>query len=144
MRRLRRFVALPGPERRLLVTAALLLSLVRLGLFALSFQTGRRLLGLLARLPRRVNARPLPPERVAWGMAVAARHTPGTWTCLVQALALQLLLQRRGHTARVRLGATRRASGEFAAHAWVECEGRPLGGASLVPSFTPLPALEGK
>ncbi len=143
MRRLRRFLALPGPERRLLVTAALLLSIVRLGLCALSFQTVRHLLGLLARLPRRVNTRPLPPERVAWAMAVAARHTPGTWTCLVQALALQLLLRRHGHTAELRLGVARLASGEFAAHAWVECAGQIVAGDAERAEFTALPPLAG-
>ena len=145
MRRLRRFLALPPPERHALVAAALLLPLVRVALLAVSFQTLRRLLASLARPPNAVNAvRRLPPERLAWTMTVAARHLPGTWTCLVHALALQLLLHRHGHPATLRLGVARQGSGEFAAHAWVECEGRPVGGASLAPGFTPLPALEGK
>ena len=145
MRRLRRFVALPAPEKRLLVTAVLLLPLVRVALLAVPFQTLRRLLATLARPPNVVNAvRRLTPERLAWAVTAAARHMPGTWTCLVQALALRVLLYRHGHPATLRLGVARQGSGEFAAHAWVECEGRPVGGASLASGFTPLPALEGK
>ncbi len=129
----------------MLLAAALLLPIIRLALSALPFQTVRRLLALLARSPRRADAaRSLTPDRVAWATTVAARYVPGRWTCLVQALVLQLLLLRHGHAASLRLGVARHGSGEFAAHAWVECRGRPVLGESLAVAVTPLPALERK
>ncbi len=126
------------------MAAAVLLPIVRMALFALPFPTVRRLVAFLAHVPpRAASARQLLPDRVAWATAAAARHLPGTWTCLVQALVLQALLSRHGHLATLRLGVARHRSGAIAAHAWVECEGRPVGAAAVATTFTPLPALEG-
>ncbi|MFZ5475953.1 MAG: lasso peptide biosynthesis B2 protein [Myxococcota bacterium] len=55
-----------------------------------------------------------------------ARFVPGA-TCLVQAVATQELLARRGHAAEIRLGVTR-DGGALRAHAWVEAAGVVLVG----------------
>ena len=47
--------------------------------------------------------------------------------CLVRSMALQRLLERDGIEGGRLVVGVRRRSGEFAAHAWVELQGRPLG-----------------
>ena len=96
MTRLGRFLRLSPADRRLLVTAALLLAAIRLGLTLLPY---RRLRGLVDRLavaaPRRQPAPPASPERIAWAVTRASHSVPGA-TCLTQALAARVLLERRG------------------------------------------------
>ena len=127
MRRLRRFLDLPAAERDLLVRALLLVGLVRLGLWLLPFQTLRRLLARAARtpLPGDVAGHPS-PERVVWAVEAASRYVPETRTCLVQALAARVLLVRRGHQVRLRIGVTKSKEGRLEAHAWVESEDRSI------------------
>jgi hypothetical protein len=145
MRRLRRFLALPAPERGLLLRAAILLSGVRLGLWLLPFQALRRFLARLAQVPAHGRgARSLSPGRIVWAVGAASRIVPGTGTCLVRALAAQVLLARRGHPAQLRLGVARNEKGRLEAHAWLETQGAIVIGGEESPShFAPLPPLEG-
>lgn len=55
----------------------------------------------------------------------AARFLPRA-TCLPQSLALARMLRQKGVAANVRIGV--KAGSGFAAHAWIEIDGRPLGG----------------
>jgi hypothetical protein len=66
------------------------------------------------------------------------RLIPGA-SCLTQALAARILLGRRGYVTELRLGVGRDAAGRFAAHAWLERDGRITIGAAPVAQFTPLP-----
>ena len=85
---------LPRSERRLLVTAALLLAAIKLGLTVLPYQRLRRLVDRLARsAPRRRLAPSASPERIARAVTRASRSVPGA-TCLPQALAAKVLLDR--------------------------------------------------
>jgi hypothetical protein len=72
-----------------------------------------------------------------------SRLIPGA-SCLTQALAAQILLRRRGYVTELRLGVGRDAAGRFAAHAWLERDGRIVIGAAPVAQFTPLPAFSAK
>lgn len=78
-----------------------------------------------------------------------AHRLPVRTTCLVRAVALWLLLRRRGLTACVRLGVRRSAGaieglnesagkGGLEAHAWVEIGGVPVLGAQEATGFTPI------
>ena len=51
-------------------------------------------------------------------------HLPGDTRCLTQSLVLTALLARRGVPASVVIAVS--TNGAFAAHAWVERDGRPL------------------
>ncbi len=138
MTRLGKFLRLPPTDRRLLMTAALMQAAIRLGLALLPY---RRVRGLVDRLARTsLSRQPTPavsPERIAWAVATGSRLVPGA-ACLTQALAAQLLLERRGHPARVRVGISRTEGAELLAHAWLESDGRiVLGGADLT-KYTPL------
>ncbi len=65
-------------------------------------------------------------QRTGRLLGLAARGHILPMTCLVRALALRRLLERRGISSRLRIGADWSASG-FHAHAWVEVEGRAVG-----------------
>jgi hypothetical protein len=121
--RLRKVVDLPPPQRRLLLEAALVLAAVRLGLLLLAFRTLRRLLARFAQPgdPTRSN-----PAQVAWAVNLSSRWVPCS-TCLVRALAAQLLLARRGYSSRLHIGAAGDLE-RFRSHAWLECQGQILVG----------------
>src|SRR5688500_11786021 len=97
MTRLRKFRRLPSQYRRLLVQAAVLLGVVRLGLRLVPFPTWRRLLARLIRAPGGAGAgQAAAIPQVVWAVTTASRYVPAA-TCLAQALAAQALLGRRGH-----------------------------------------------
>src|SRR5438309_7889981 len=105
---LRRFLTLPTADRRRLVEAALFLGAIRLGLRLLPFGTLWRLLNRA--LPASISlptTRSLSPDRIAWAVSVISPYVLGVRPCLPQALAAQLLLVRRGFSARLRLGVAR-------------------------------------
>jgi hypothetical protein len=144
MKRLGKFLRLPSGDRRLLVTATVLLAAIRLGLALLPYRKLRGLVDRLARVsPRHYLAPPALPDRIAWAVTRASRAVPGA-TCLTQALAASVLLERRGHPARVRVGIGRAEGAALFAHAWVESEGRVVLGGTDLARYTPLSALEGE
>jgi hypothetical protein len=145
MERLHKYLCLPATDRRLLVKSALLLWAVRLGLSLLPFQTLRRLLAGMTRRPVGLQeTEQASVDRVVWAVAVASPYVPEA-TCLIQALATQVLLGRQGHAASFHIGVARSAAGQFQAHAWVEYQGKiVLGGTDALSRFTPLPPLERK
>jgi len=64
-------------------------------------------------------------RRAAWLVDVAARPIPVASTCLTRSVTLWWLLRRRGVPAEIRLG-VQHDTPEFAAHAWVEVDGKPV------------------
>jgi hypothetical protein len=91
---------------------------IRLALAVAPLRRVRSALAVGAARPARAAAS---PGAVARAVARAARVVPGA-TCLVQSLALQRLLARRGHRARLRLGFEKAEGGSFRGHAWIEAE----------------------
>lgn len=145
MRRFRRFLALPPTERWLLLKVAFLLGVIKLGLRWLPFGTLLRLLSHVAEASIGLPApTPYAPDRIAWAVAVASSYLLRVRPCLVQALAVRLLLVRRGYPARLRLGVARGEHGRVQAHAWVETDGRVVigGSASELRRYTPLLAVD--
>jgi hypothetical protein len=142
MTRLGEFLRLPPVDRRLLVTAAVLQAAIKLGLALLPY---RRLRGLVDRLARTGRLRQLAPpasaERIVLAVTRASRVVPGA-TCLPQALAAKVLLERRGHPAYVHVGVMRADDARVLAHAWVESAGRILLGGGDLAGYTPLSAFE--
>jgi hypothetical protein len=145
MRRLRKFLTLSGPERRLVVKATVLLTLVRLGLGRLPFTTLHRLLAGRHGGRRGVTTgdRAL-TDLVVWAVDAASRHVPGRTTCLTRALTVQAMLAWGRYPSRLHVGVVRGRQGQLEAHAWVECDGRILvgGSASEIGEFTPLAAFD--
>lgn len=143
MKQLHKFLSLSPAERRLLVSVALYLVASRLGLWVLPFRT------LLDRLPNVASEQDplcrsvrLPLEKIAWAVAVVSQYLPGTRNCLVQGIATQVLLARRGYTACLRIGVAKDEDGRLKAHSWVECDGHVVVGGAGVSQFTPLPPFQ--
>ena len=144
MRRLRKFVDLSWPDRRLLLAAMLVLGSVTLGLRLLPLLTLQRLLLRLAnwRCGFRIAQRPA-AQRIAWAIRTAGYALPHA-TCLPQALAAHFLLIRYGYPAEVQIGAARNKAGIFEAHAWVTGEsGIIFGGLADLARFVPFSVLGG-
>src|SRR5438445_4686679 len=143
MKRLGKFLRLAQAERVLLLEATLLLGAIGLGLRLLPFVRLRELLYRLSRPRDGLRPQtPLSATRIAWAVERMSRAVPGARSCLVQALAAQVLLARRGHEACVRIGVARPPDGSLEAHAWVEGDGAVLLGGQPAPQFTPLATSE--
>lgn len=138
---LRKLIGLPPSERWLLVRVALLVVGVRLALALLPWRALHRLAGRAARpAARAVQPAPVPVDRLRWAVEATSRRVPGA-VCLTQALALQILLGRRGQASELRLGVARGDGPALEAHAWLESEGRILIGAADRERYVALPAL---
>ncbi len=134
----RKFVSLSPAERRLLADAALCVAFVRLGLWLMPFQNLRRLLARRAdRSGLSVHSPKLTPERITWAVRASSRFVPQA-TCLTQALAAQVLLQREGYPAHLRLSIALEKS-KLQSHAWVESQGKIVIGGSSLERLTSLP-----
>lgn len=111
---------------------------VRLALWALPFG---RVLAYAARPANR--SQQIPDQavgnahRMAGSFEAASRFVPRA-TCLVRALALQVLLARKGIPSRTHLGVQKTNSTQLAGHAWLECEGEILMGGEAVGEIVPL------
>ncbi|MFT7880346.1 MAG: lasso peptide biosynthesis B2 protein [Sulfurimonas sp.] len=123
--RIRRFFALRGEEKELFVEAYVTLGLMRAALLLFSF---KRLTRSLKQRKSADEMMPLDEEKRQGAMVVgraitkAAAHTPWESACLVQALAAQRMLQKRGIPGVFYLGAMReKQDGELKAHAWSQC-----------------------
>jgi hypothetical protein len=149
MTRLRKFVALDSESRRLFLQAYYLLGAMRFALLTSSF---KRLVSGLSMHRSIVEQMPLEDgklataHRVGWAVCTAVRFTPWNSTCLVQVLAAQRMLQRRGIGGAFYLGASSGEEGgerrPLMAHAWLKCDDEFITGESgherytVVSSFT--------
>ncbi len=144
MRLLRKFVGLSSIDRRLLLSAALVLGLVGAALRLFSF---RRLLHLADELPQRFSKRAnsLSPssERIVWAVTAVSRRMPFGAGCLTQAFAAKILFACWGYPALMRIGVSRGEDGRLEAHAWVETQGVIVVGAPASSRFTVLPRFDG-
>lgn len=122
MTALRRFLRFPPRERRLLIQATVLLTLVRAGLPLLPFRVLLRLTRGMERPVRPRRGGDIPVHCITWAVRRASRLIPGA-TCLTQALTGRVLLARAGHPSELRIGVRKSPAAGFEAHAWLEHEG---------------------
>jgi len=122
MGRLRSFLALPTPRKRLIVLALALTLFVRAGLALGSF---RRTGSLLGRLPASGN-RGVGHSEIRWAATIAGNQVPNT-TCLPRALVAHTLCRRYGHESDLYVGVDRESE-TFVAHSWVESHGEVVVG----------------
>jgi hypothetical protein len=132
-----KFLRLSWREQKLVAGAVLALSAVRIGLVALPFATVR---GIVARRYRRLDDKTSRPalERVTWAIEAASHYVPGGSNCLVRALASEYILGHLGYPCELKIGVAKGAAGEFAAHAWLESDGRVVIGEFEVDRYTAL------
>ena len=125
MRRVRKFLSLSLREKILLLKAAILVCHIRLELTFLSFSSLQNLLTKTAK--RQIHSTPSPKYRfsvdqLAGSFAAVCHYVPKA-TCLIQALAIQVLLWQEGYPANLQIGARKDEEGRLQAHAWVESQG---------------------
>jgi hypothetical protein len=144
MTALRKFLTLPRSGRALLIEAWLALQLVQVGVGLFRFRSLRGLLAAVIPILRRREPATLSPQQLAWAVETASKRTLGPTTCLVQALAAQLILAVHGHRAELHLGVARGEGGGVRAHAWVECNGEVVVGGMVRDSerYVPLAAFD--
>lgn len=69
-----------------------------------------------------------------------SRYVPAA-SCLTQALAMLVLLNRFGHSSELRIGVVKNDADRLKAHAWVECEGKIVIGSRMdLSRYTVLPS----
>jgi len=141
MKQLNSFIRLSAADKWLLITSAVLLGAIRLSLWLIPFHVLRKFLGKLNRAALEASdSHDDRLKRVVWAVSVLGSRMPGS--CLVQALAAQLMLGRRGLSATLRIGVGLDAQGAFIAHAWLESKGEIIiGGSQSRTHFSPLPPL---
>jgi hypothetical protein len=104
----------------------------------------RRMLGyyIASSHSHRLREPPAAIGPVRWAIAAVAARCPSA-TCLIQALAADAMLRRRGLPCELRIGVRPRGDGAVPveAHAWVECAGAvAVGAIDGLSSFTVLHA----
>lgn len=145
MPRLLKLLRMPAGDRKLLIRAAVLLWIVRLGLWILPFQ---RLRDLLSKKNRKLIAEATTElasiRKITRSVKRMSRYVPAA-TCLAQSLVTVKLLEDAGLPACLRIGVARSEGGKLEAHAWVESKGRVIIGDTHVDltRFTVLHAVAG-
>ena len=135
VRPLRSLLRRDAGSRSLLLEAALTVAVVRIALSLVPYRVLRALRRPIVRFASTLSRRRCDPANLVAAVRTASRHIPMA-TCLTQAIALHLMLERRRIESVVEVGVTRR-DGRFAAHAWVRQGGVALIGGS-VDSYRPL------
>lgn len=130
----------PPAERRLLVEALLVVAGARLALSLVPYRLLRRARRPMLRLARLFRSSSGSPAGLVAATRTAARHVPGA-SCLTQAIALHLLLERRRIASHLVVGVAS-TDGRFHAHAWVDRDGEVLIGGDVA-RFDPLLRLGG-
>ena len=125
--RLRRFRELPAPARRIFLRAAALLPWVALRLRVQGFRVTKNWLQSFAKNNSANNSQETAEQAQLTVRMVraAARHGIGHPSCLEESLVLLHFLNAQGIAAQLRIGVKKNAP-RFEAHAWVECDGKPL------------------
>jgi hypothetical protein len=137
LRRIRKFLALDWQHKKLFLQAYLVLGKVRYSLLRKPFKNLVAELDVsrdaVVQAPLEQSARAT-ALAVGWAVRTAANFTPWESTCLVQVLAAQRLLMKRGIAGVFYLGATKNGAREeapgFLAHAWLKCDGEFITGES--------------
>ncbi|MFG6106850.1 lasso peptide biosynthesis B2 protein [Leptothoe sp. EHU-05/26/07-4] len=143
MKQLNNLLRLSGVERRVLLYACLLLNGIRLALWLLPFNMVRQRISRLASVWVCHNlTSPVSVGKIVWSVDIASRYTPGGAMCLVRALTTQLLLTRYGYKHQLHIGVLKGENNSFAAHAWIEFQGRVIvGGLPNLSQFQKLSAV---
>jgi hypothetical protein len=136
-------------ELRLLPEALLLLGVMRLAVLCVSFQRIAAFLGLKQEASPSHILNPEQSgevEKIGWSLRAMSVRTPWESTCLTQALAGMVMLQRRNIPVLLFLGVARAASGpeSMAAHAWLKCGETIVSGEGGYERFTVISTFAGK
>lgn len=118
----RKLIKIDTSDRFLLIEAAILLILIRLGLQLLQFQNLRY---ILAKVIRPKQNKQASIYKIIWAITMVSPYIPGV-KCLARAIVAQVMLSKHGYPNQLRIGVGKDQQGQFIAHAWVENRGRTV------------------
>ncbi len=126
----RRFLALEGRKKKLVVEAIISLAAASAAIRLLPFRRAFRL-----------GAKPLGYDQGAnirdavWALEAAAARVPWKTVCFQKGLALQAMLRRRGIDAQIHYGVGYDPARSLRAHVWVSAAGDIVIGGKEAPEF---------
>ncbi|WP_414575295.1 lasso peptide biosynthesis B2 protein [Anabaena sp. CCY 9402-a] len=124
MKHLSKFFKLDYQKKQLLISTFIVLTLVRLGLWLLSFKTLHQLLLRLSNTkPKCQRKYHISIDKIIWAVEVSSHYMPGV-KCLARALTCQVFMSRHGYTSNLCIGVAKGQEGELKAHAWLENQGQ--------------------
>jgi hypothetical protein len=146
MHRARHFLRRRPQAYILFLRAWILLITIRIGLNFLPFRWMRRILDHFTRLASAASlagSRP-PAQSIIGAVRSASRYAhPHFRTCLVQALAAQIMLARAGYPSELKIGVARNSDNRLDAHAWLtDRENVLIGYLNDLHRFVPLPSID--
>ncbi len=97
----------------------------------------RRLVAAVARAPKR-SRRPAGGARLRWAVRAWQRRVPWRAVCFQSALALQMMLKRRGVPSVLHYGIAREEG--LKAHVWLSVDGATVMGGEEAPRFSEVAA----
>jgi Transglutaminase-like superfamily len=145
IRRLKKFARVPLGEKLLLIEAALLLALARIAIRIMPFRNIAPHLGhARAESPPQVTPEQAAlAKKIGWAVVIMSRSAFWDTKCLVQAIAAQIMLKRRGIPSTLYLGVAKDETRDLIAHAWVRSGSAILTGAAGHSQFTVVSSFEG-
>ena len=143
LHKLKTFLTFPARLKLVLLHSIILIAMVRLMLIVVPFKKIRRRFQKYSGSTRLNYLRPgYSPSEIVWGVKLASKYLLRKKPCLVQALVLHSMFQRRGHPSTLRIGIRKNGSKDLQAHAWVESNGKiAIGWIPEMGDFTPFPKL---
>src|SRR3990172_3858189 len=112
MKKWAKFLSLSVKEKGLLIKAFFVLAVVKGVCVFFPFRVLRRWITASSADPSdQVPQDSSSLEKIIWAVSVASSHLPGAETCLVQALATQMMLQHEGFPSRLQMGLTKSEEG---------------------------------
>lgn len=129
---IKRFAKL-GWRRRVLVIEAI--AALAVAATAIAFAPYRRAVKLGSRPLGQKRSADAGMEEVIWSVSAAAARVPWRSMCFERGLALQWMLRRRGHDARLVYGARMKGDSELDAHVWVKLGDQILIGGEEAESY---------
>jgi hypothetical protein len=128
--KLRRFRTRPPEDCKLILRAAFILPLTKVGLRVFGFRRWKELIEAISMRARYAPGLPTDLQReialrAARAVASIERHGPSETNCLERSLALWWMLRSDGVEGELHIGA-RKEGANFQAHAWVELAGQVL------------------
>ncbi|MBD2387133.1 lasso peptide biosynthesis B2 protein [Cylindrospermum sp. FACHB-282] len=122
MNKLSKFLGLDSQKRQLLISTFVLLVLIRLGLFLLSFKTLQQLLSSISKTKPQCQEKHS-IDKIVWAVELSSHYTPGV-KCLARALTCQVFMNHYGYASNLCIGVAKGEAGELKAHAWLESRGQ--------------------
>ena len=133
-----RFVRLGGRRQLMLAEALAAIACASLAVRFLPFERAVRLGS--RRLVRTRSGTADTCHETRWSVTAVGSRVPWRALCFQRGLALQWMLRRRGVDAVLHYGIGHVASGDLAAHVWIEADHAIILGGEEAPSFTSVAA----